>query len=105
VPLESPSPLDRLKQAEENFGKYMNDQYKDLIHTHMPLFNLLPATLINLFFSTNFGTGLGFTSVPGFGKESHFMGHRVIMMYKVFGLQWKQSGKITYYVLISDSSF
>jgi len=80
-----------LKQAEANFGQYMSDQYKDLIHSHMPLFNLLPANLINLFFSTNFGTGMGFTSVPGYSKQSDFLGHRVAMMYKVFGLQWKES--------------
>ncbi len=93
IPISTASPLERLNEAEANFKKYMKDQYNEVFHHHLPLFSLLPSRLIKLFFSTNFGTGTGFTSVPGYGKEADLCGLRVLTMYKLFGLQWKQSGK------------
>ncbi|CAG7835229.1 unnamed protein product [Allacma fusca] len=91
VPLSCPSALERLEKTERSYNQYMGDQYDQLIHSHIPLFSLLPNAFLKLFFSTNFGTGMGFTSVPAYDKEAHLWGHRVLNMYKIFGLQWRQS--------------
>ena len=76
-----------------SFNEYNSAWFKEIIHYHMPLFNLLPSPLVRLFFRTNFGTGVGFTSLPGIGGEGSVCGGRVEGMWKVFGFQWSQTGE------------
>jgi len=88
------SPIARLDSAERDFHRYTEEEgVQQVLDFHMPLLGLLPAKLIELLFSLNFGTGMGFTSVPAFENEATFLKkHRVIHMCKVFGLQWQQTG-------------
>jgi hypothetical protein len=85
------SALDRLYKSEKSFGEYMQSQFEHLLHNHMPLFRLFPYPILKVFFSMNFGTSMGFTSIPAYEKEADLFGHRVIGLWKVFGLQWRQS--------------
>lgn len=115
-------PVDRMYGSEGDFNEYLDLQFDRILHMHIPIVGLVPASVVKWFFSINFGTSCGFTSVPGlFDKIAYVGGNRrradharssviddwesgvsrvpdpsagveVKHMWKVFGLQWRQSG-------------
>jgi hypothetical protein len=87
-------PGDRLVRAERDFLRYTGEGVQKILDWHMPLLGLLPAAFLQFFFGLNFGTGMGFTSVPAYEGEAKMLGkYHVNHMCKVFGLQWQQTGE------------
>ena len=79
-------------RTEEYFKNYVDQKYDDLLHWHMPLLGLFPSWMLNKFFHTNFGTSMGFTSVPAVQFGAKFWEYEVKRMAKVFGFQWGNTG-------------
>ncbi|CAL8090772.1 unnamed protein product [Orchesella dallaii] len=102
-------PVDRLIGAEHDFNEYLTLQFDRLLHLHIPIVGLAPCFIVKWFFSINFGTSCGFTSVPGLFDKIAYVGDNtpgidfgdggfaepnqveVTHMWKVFGLQWRQT--------------
>jgi len=116
-------PVERLIGAEHDFNEYLTLQFDRLLHIHIPIVGLAPCFIVKWFFSINFGTGCGFTSVPGLFDKVAYVGDdevrrdfgdggvlegnnvEVTHMWKVFGLQWRQTGKELLHVLILIQTF
>lgn len=97
VPIIIEDPLERLLATELGFQEYLAEGVEELLHLHMPILGWFPSGLLRKFFNLNFGTGLGFTSVPGFGGGGAVCGKEVGGLGKVFGFQWGQTGELFVY--------
>ncbi|OXA47489.1 hypothetical protein Fcan01_17622 [Folsomia candida] len=57
-------PLERLIKTEEHFKSYTGQGYDELLHVLMRVLGWAPNVVLKKFFGLNFGTSMGFTSVP-----------------------------------------
>lgn len=100
--------MSRMLGSEDDFNDYMGLQFDNVLDIHIPIVSLIPCFIVKWFFSINFGTSCGFTSVPGLFDKVAYIGSggvdsgdggrgggdvEVTHMWKVFGLQWRESGE------------
>ncbi|CAG7732328.1 unnamed protein product [Allacma fusca] len=91
VSLKSHNALDRLNEAEEYFRGFTENNYQKLLDLQSTIANLLPAPIYSLVLSRKYLTNMSFTSLPGYDGQAQLCGHDIVDLYKVIGLQYKQT--------------
>ena len=90
--IDTASALKRLEAAESFFQDYMGNHFYKVMDFQCQLANLIPAPFYGLFLRRNYSTSMAFSSLPGYHGPSELSGHKIRDIYKICGLQYRQTG-------------